>query len=93
MPIAFSLKEDKNDKDPLYPVESAIKTIVVENTFQNQDREAWPVFSNPLLSFEAGKVLVGDSVVVTGWAPWAYFIETKTSSGYVSWKSLKVTGA
>lgn len=85
LPIAFSL----SDADPLHPIEYTIRTVVVRKTFRSQDTTAWTLYSDPQTQLKSGAVLVGDTVEVTGWAPWAYYIQTDKLRGYISWKALQ----
>lgn len=85
LPIAFSLR----DADPLHPIEYSIKTVVVRKTFKSQDTTAWTLYSDPQTQLKSGTVRVGDTVEVTGWAPWAYYIHANNLNGYISWKALR----
>ncbi len=91
LPVAFSLTPAPFPADPLHPIELPIKTIVVNKTFRSQDTTAWALYSDSQTRNIAGRVLIGDSVEVTGWAPWAYYIQTATIRGYISWKAVRVT--
>jgi hypothetical protein len=64
---------------------------VIKKVYSSKDSASWKLFSDARMRELSGRVSVGDSVKVTGWAPWAYFVETGTTNGYVSWKSVKVT--
>lgn len=91
LPVAFSLTPAPFPRDPLHPIELPIKTIVINKTFKSQDTTAWALYSDSQTRNKAGRVLIGDSVVVTGWAPWAYYVQTDSMSGYISWKAVEVT--
>jgi hypothetical protein len=85
LPIAFA----PWDADPLHPIEYTIRTVVVRKTFRSQDTTAWTLYSDPQTQLKSGAVLVGDTVEVTGWAPWAYYVQTDKLRGYISWKALQ----
>lgn len=69
----------------------SIKTIVIEKTIKSGDSAAWSLYGDAATKIKSGNVLVGDSVTVIGWAPWAYHVTTNKTIGYISWKALKVT--
>jgi TonB family protein len=87
LPIAFTL----TPADPLHPIELPIKTAVTRKVYKSQDSSSWKLFSDARMRKPLGRLSAGDSVEVTGWAPWAYFVEMGTKKGYVSWKSVQAT--
>lgn len=89
LPVAFALTE--GPPHPLHAIKSPIKTVVIKKPFASKDSLAWSVYSDAGTSVKTGTVPVGDSVVVMGWAPWAYYIQSTTICGYISWKALMVT--
>jgi TonB family protein len=92
LPVIFNLTEE-DIHTALNPIDDPIKTIVAENANNSGPKDSWTLYSDDRMQSTIGQVSAGDSVVVTGWAPWAFFIKTKSSNGYVSWKALKPTTA
>ena len=73
---------------PKHEIRKSIKSIVKESKYGNNPN--WSIYSDEAMNNAIGKIKIGDSVKVLGWATWLYFIKAKDISGYISWKALNV---
>jgi hypothetical protein len=89
LPVTFALTD--GPPHPLHSINRPIKTVVIKKTVTSKDSTACSLYSDAGTSIKSGSVPVGDSVVVMGWAPWAYYVQTSTATGYISWKALMLT--
>jgi TonB family protein len=92
-PVGFKLKQfPLEEVSPANRLSEPIRTVVVKKEFSRSfDDDHWAIFSDKDLIHPLGRVSIGDSINVAGWAAWAYYIKNKAQYGYVSWKSVAVT--
>jgi hypothetical protein len=77
--------------DPLFPIQKRVKTVVIEKNFRTYDSTAWPLFWDADLEVIGHRIKIGDTVIVRGWAPWAFYITCGEKKGYISWNALHIT--
>jgi Gram-negative bacterial TonB protein C-terminal/von Willebrand factor type A domain len=88
LPIIFKLDESDLRHTDFEPIEP-LKTVVIESS-QGKDL-GWNVYSDVNIDHKVNRILPGDSVRIIGWAPWLYLINSKSVTGYISYKALLVT--
>lgn len=72
---------------PEHHIKKTIRSVIIESPVKKAVPD-WPVYSDPGMNRILSKIKVGDSVGVTGWAPWAFSITTKDLDGYVSFRAV-----
>src|SRR5260221_13250630 len=72
---------------PRHEIRSAIKTAVTKEEITSVDAD-WSVYSDIAMQNALSKIKIGDSVEVTGWAPWLFFIKSKSLNGYIPFRAL-----
>lgn len=65
-----------------------IRAIVVERQGAGSQKD-WVLYHDIHLKKVAGRATAGDSVTVTAWAPWLFYVSASKLRGYISWKSLR----
>ncbi len=74
---------------PKNEIRNSIGTIVKKKTIKSSNPD-WSVYADAKMEQTIGRVKIGDSVQVQGWATWLYFIKSKDITGYISWKALEI---
>ncbi len=72
---------------PEHQVKRTIKSVIIESQVKKAVPD-WSIFSDVGMHHVLAKIKVGDSVEVTGWAPWSFSIRTKDLNGYISFRAL-----
>lgn len=90
--LAVSANAQKTDSDSRFIRNVPPRKAIVVAKSETKPFEPWVVYTDIHMKTKSGRIRPGQTLNVTGWAPWLYYITADSATGFVSWKALSGSG-
>ncbi|HEY3403114.1 MAG TPA: VWA domain-containing protein [Ohtaekwangia sp.] len=87
LPVNFKLTDSPWPLEfPAHQLDKPLRTVVIDKV--NTGNPLWSLYAWKGMNQPITKISPGDSVTITGWAAWSYFVQSEKGTGYISHKAL-----